>query len=459
MPNENRPQGANTKTNWDIKPYLAIGLTAVLVVIFCMVCFFLIFRYKELQDVTHRILEILQPIIFGLVFAYLINPIVVFLEKKISPLFGKSKKNVQVSKPTGKEGKQGTAESVSTEKGQGAAELYPVAKKNYARGISVVVAMVFVLLLITLLFVQVIPQLYASVEKLVRQLPEQRIAFLAWFDDFSRVNNEQYQYIASAVNTATEYITTWAKEVFLPQSGTFLTSLTSGVLSVVIVLMDLLIGLILAICLLLNKERLIGESKKLIYAIFPVRPANVFVKTLRKSNEIMSGYITGMIVNSVIVGIICYIIVRILHLPYAALVSVIMGVTNMIPFFGLLLGGIPTVFLIALVSPLQGLQFAIVVLVLREADSYLIKPKVLGDATGLSAFWIIVSTLVAGGLFGVTGMLLGVPVFAVIYYMVKKLVEYVLKKRKLPTATKEYTQVIKVEQDTGRLCYKESNKP
>ena len=221
------------------------------------------------------------------------------------------------------------------------------------------------------------------------------------------------------------------------------------------VLLNVLVGLIIAAYLLFSKEKFIGQSKKIVYAILPVRQANVIVHTVRKSNEIFGGFISGKILDSAIIGVLCYIVLSIMQMPYTLLVSVIVGVTNVIPFFGPFIGGIPSAIIIALASPIQGLYFVIFVIVLQQLDGNIIGPKILGDSTGLSPFWVVFAILVGGGLFGFTGMVLGVPAFAVVYYIISNVISYILRKRKLPDDTGVYIAATSVDLKTNRLVYEE----
>ena len=167
------------------------------------------------------------------------------------------------------------------------------------------------------------------------------------------------------------------------------------------------------------------------------------------------GFVSGKILDSAIIGVICYFGLVILRVPYSLLVAVIVGVTNVIPFFGPLIGAVPCFVLIGLADPIKGLYFLIFVLVLQQVDGNIIGPKILGDSTGLSSFWVIFAILVGGGLFGFMGMLFGVPTFAVIYYFIGEVVEYILRRRKLPEETNAYIRMQNVDTKTRELRYEE----
>lgn len=209
--------------------------------------------------------------------------------------------------------------------------------------------------------------------------------------------------------------------------------------------------------MLFGKETFAAQIKKMLYAGMQVERANMVLHITRKSNEIFGGFIIGKIIDSAIIGVLCFIGITILDMPYILLVSVIVGVTNVIPFFGPYIGAIPSTILIALADPLKGLYFLIFIIALQQLDGNVIGPKILGNSTGLSAFWVVFSILLGGGLFGFIGMIIGVPTFAVIYYIVKMVVEEKLKKKKLPPDTEHYGDVEYLEED-GEFTYLEETK-
>lgn len=215
----------------------------------------------------------------------------------------------------------------------------------------------------------------------------------------------------------------------------------------------MIVGLIISVYVMADQEHFAGQAKKIVYAMFkPVR-ANVIVDTVRKSNEIFSGFISGKILDSAIIGVLAYIVLAIMKMPDTVLVAVIIGVTNVIPFFGPFIGAVPSFIIIVLQNPIQGLYFLIFIVVLQQIDGNIIGPKILGSSTGLSAFWVVFAILVFGGLWGFPGMLLGVPLMAVIYYVAQKTVSYFLKKRGLTTDTLAYVYLTKVDKESNQPVY------
>ena len=244
--------------------------------------------------------------------------------------------------------------------------------------------------------------------------------------------------LASIVEEASDFVQNWMKTDLMEKVNLWMTQLTVGMIQMIREVFNFIIGIIVSIYVLFSKEKFQKQTKKLIYAVFRPGQANMILQIGGKSNEIFGGFIIGKIIDSLIIGVICFIGLSILNMPYTMLVSVIVGVTNVIPFFGPYIGAIPSAILILLADPLKGLYFIIFVIALQQFDGNVLGPKILGNSTGLSSFWVVFSILIAGGLFGIPGMLFGVPAFAVIYYIVNMLVNSILKKKELPTDTECY---------------------
>ena len=223
----------------------------------------------------------------------------------------------------------------------------------------------------------------------------------------------------------------------LPGAQQMLTTITGGVISgiwgLVSFAMDFLVGIIVSVYMLAMKEQSLARCCKLLYGVCKEAHARWIARAVRRADGIFSGFVRGKLLDSLIIGILCLIGCTILGMPYAPLVSLIVGVTNVIPFFGPFMGAVPSAFLILLVSPKKCLFFVIFVIVLQQFDGNILGPKILGDATGISSFWVVVAILVGGGFGGVLGMFLGVPVFACLQVLVKYLVDRRLRRRNMPT--------------------------
>lgn len=427
---EKKPQGKSgierkiedQKSKWDIRPYLAIALTVILIVVVCIAIFFLVYRYHGLTKAFGKIMNILQPVIIGFVIAYLLNPIMMFLERRI--LKALSKKERDEAK-----------------------------KKNIARGLATAGAMVIFLVVIAVLVILMVPQLVLSVQDLILTMGDKIDSLMSWVERFTIQGGKMEEMLGSLITEASDYITKWMEDKILNQE--FIASVTSGVYSVIKTIVNAVIGLIISVYILMKKENFVGQTKKLIYTIFKPRKGNIIVEVLRKSNSIFGGFFIGKIIDSIIIGFICFGGLWVLQMPYAVLVSVIVGVTNIIPVFGPYIGAIPSFILIFLVNPIQGVYFLIFIVILQQIDGNIIGPKILGDSTGLSPFWVIFAILVFGGLFGVVGMLFGVPIFAVIYYLVRRIADHFLRKSDLPVSSAEFVHVDRIDPETNEVIYKD----
>jgi predicted PurR-regulated permease PerM len=233
--------------------------------------------------------------------------------------------------------------------------------------------------------------------------------------------------------------------------NTLITGITSGVISVLSFLFDALIGLIVCIYILNSKERFAAQSKKLIYSMFDTERANEIIADARNVHRIFSGFISGKLLDSLIIGMISFVALSCMNMPYAVMISVVVGVTNIIPFFGPFIGAVPSAVIIFTVSPIKSLYFIIYILIIQQIDGNIIGPKILGNSTGLPSFWVLFAIVVGGGLFGFAGMLLGVPVFAVIYMFVSEGIVRALKKRGLPEDTDKYDDIMEIDPETHEI--------
>lgn len=414
-------------SDWDLMKYIVIALITFVTFCCCMLFFFLIYRYHGLTQYWQKLMNILQPIIMGFVVAYLINPVMVFLERHLLKFLQSRIKSEKKA-------------------------------KRVARSLGTAGALIFLLLIIFLLLDMMIPELLQSIQNLIINLPSEVNTFTEWMQGGLVGDGELAETLETSLVSATNFMETLFQEQILPQVNTYIASITSGVINIFKVLFNFIIGLIIAVYILMSKETFIGQGKKIVYTILPPKFGNRAIDMARISHRMFGGFISGKILDSVIIGVICYIGLIIMHMPYSLLVAVIVGVTNVVPFFGPYVGAVPSVILIALADPVKGLYFLIFIVILQQIDGNIIGPKILGDSTGLSSFWVVFAILVGGGLFGFMGMLLGVPTFAVIYYIAREVVAYVLRHRKLPESTRDYIYMTDIDLKTGKLRYKEDSK-
>ena len=402
------------KNSMNIKLFATIGLTVFLTFVACISVFFLILRYDGVADTWGRITSAGQPIIIGLVLAYLLNPIL----KKIEHLFDKC-----------------TAKKIKNEKN----------RKKMARAVGIIGSIVVLIAAIGLLLSLVLPALISNISSLTRTLPGQWNNILMYAQYMKISDTFLGASVENMMTEAINYARNWAQSEVLSVLQKFLSQITSGAMSLAITCLNVFIGLIVMVYVMGIKEKLVGQSKMIIYTIFKTKRANVIVDVLHKANEIFSGFISGKIIDSVIVGIICYIGCLLLSMPNATLVAVIIGVTNVIPMFGPYIGTVPSLILVAIESPIHAIYLLIFLIILQQIDGNIIGPKIIGSSTGLSSFWVMFAILIGSGLFGFIGMLISVPVFAVIYDIIKRIVHYVLEKKKLPLKAEAYASVVRIE--------------
>lgn len=415
MEEKNKPKNVTPRTKMKIKQYFMRGLTSFLVIVAGIACYFAFLRLDDIAGLLGKIGSILQPIILGFVFAYLLNPLVTIIENQIIKAFERKVK------------RKDKLQKVS-------------------RSIGIAGALLLAFAVVILLLNMVIPELYRSIRDLVMSLPHQ-INNAIDFLESERINDTVFSgTIKSVLENGAESFQLWLKTDLLTQINQMMSFVTVGVFSFLGTLFDIVVGVIVSVYILNSKEKFTGQCKKITYALLSRERANLVLQVTRKSHEIFGGFVIGKIIDSLIIGILCFIGLSILDMPYTLLVSVIVGVTNVVPFFGPYIGAVPSAILILLSEPIKGVYFIIFILILQQFDGNILGPKILGDSTGLSAFWVVFSILLGGGLFGFVGMIMGVPTFAVLYYLVNMFVEQKLERKKLPKASKEYEDIQYIEE-------------
>lgn len=410
------------RTASKLQQHLNRGMTAFLVVAASIVFYFAFLRFGHISGILGKIFQILKPIIYGFVLAYLLNPLMKMVENFIVKLLkGKIKKEERL--------------------------------KKFARGVGIFTALLFAGALIVALCNMILPELYRSIRNMVYTVPEQ---LNEWMERLSEMEFDDSTLALITKNVLTEttaFFENWIRSDLLRQINIWISGLTEGVISVVNELMNIVIGIIVSVYVLFSKETFAGQSRKVVYAVLKPEKANLVLHITRKSNEIFGGFIIGKIIDSAIIGVLCFIGLSILDMPYTLLVSVIVGVTNVIPFFGPYIGAIPSAILLLLTDPIKGLYFLVFIIFLQQLDGNIIGPKILGDSTGLSAFWVVFSILLGGGLFGFVGMIMGVPTFAVIYYLFQTFINQNLEKKHLPTDSAVYDDTSYVDAESGEFIH------
>ena len=411
--------------------YIGWGITAFAVIAAGVLFYFSIDYMGDLVKAIRSLMGILSPFIWGLVISYLLVPSMMMYERKLfRPLVASIKKRrpkVNLS-------------------------------KKLPRVLALILAEIVMLLLITALIYLIVPQVYDSISAIITNSP-------AYFESASKaIDNllhdfpEIEMYATKVFGNITETLTKWATNTLLPSMENIVTNITTGVFSVVKAVYNIVIGMIVSIYILYNKEPFIAHYRKALYCIFKPEKARKISSALRFADRTFMGFIVGKLLDSAIIGMICYVGCVVMRMPYDLLISVIIGVTNIIPFFGPFIGAIPSALLVLLVDPKMCLWFVIFIIVLQQIDGNIIGPKILGTSIGINGFWVLFSIVFFGGLFGFWGMLLGVPTFVIIYTAVERAVNRKLESRDLPTDASVYANLDYIDPVTHKPVPKRRGK-
>lgn len=383
--------------------YFKEGLMIFMVGVCLIGFYYIINNTTSISKGISRINDILMPFYMGIILAYLLSPTFNFTVKKIykwNPL-------------------------KFTETGS---------KYKFAQFIGVLVSMLVLCVIVYGFFRLVIPDLWISIKGIADGLPSTIDKVEAWVNENVKENPTLLAFLEGKLDNLGGTVLDWLQKNLL--SGT--EAVIYGVIGTLGTVVDVFVALIICVYLLTNKVNFIAQIKKIILAVFSKKKADDLFELGRLINYTFGGFVNGKLIDSLIIGILCFIAMSILGLPLPMLISVIVGITNIIPFFGPFIGAVPSTLIILIINPLDALKFAIMVLVLQQIDGNIIGPKILGKTTKLASFWVMFSIILGGGLFGFVGMILGVPVFAIIYTYVVRAINGRLKKKDLPTDTAVY---------------------
>lgn len=395
------------KLNEEKKKYIFIGLILFAVIACSMLFYYFLFHFEQVTSTFTSILKVLMPFIDGLVIAYLLSPIIDYIETKIEKV-----------------------------------DKYSPKTKSKIRGVNCFIVILSCILIIYGFLYSIIPEIRISIKNISDNYPtyEKNVN-----DFFVNIANEHPEFEAIYNQNIVEInkkVDSLIEEKILPGITDSLGTITSGIVGAVRAILNLLIGIIIAFYTMYNKEKFSGQCKKMCYAIMRRNTANGFIHNMRFTSKTFQNFIVGKLCDSIIIGLICFIAMVFLGLKeYALLVSVIIGVTNMIPLFGPFIGAIPSAILLFMDSPKSALVFIIMIIILQQFDGNILGPKILGSTTGLSGFWVIFAITIFGGWLGVLGWLVGVPIFAVIYSAIKAYVNTKLTEKGLSTNTEKYITV------------------
>ena len=399
--------------------YVKWGLTAVAVILVALVISLVFNKLGYIAVTIKAIVSTVSSVLYGVVMAFLTAPVYDKISDRLAKIFS---------------------------------SLFPKWKSpiKLAKFIATLACLVILIFVIFALIMMIIPELVNSISNVINYAPDGMLKLEDWLKDILNKNPDLEKLVIGNYQDISDRLSDFATTNVLPNVNTYIKNLSSGVLNALGVIVNIIIGMMVMMYLLNMKTTLASQAKKIVYAIAGVKIGNEIVTEARYIKDMFEKFIVGKIIDSIIIGIINYIFMAVIHMPYALLISVVVGVTNVIPFFGPFIGAIPSVVLLLLISPLTALQFAVWILVLQQVDGNIIGPKILGQTTGLPSFWVLFSILLFGGLFGIVGMIIAVPTWAIIYRTISRVSEYFLRKKGLEPDSKHYMDLDYIDEETKK---------
>ena len=377
------------------KRYLYLMLSGFGAISLSILLFFVLYRLRGIGELLQTITGILLPFIYGGVVAYLARPMCNVYEKFLR-------------------------------------RQLPEKLRGISTSAAVAGSLVTLLLIVYALGAMIFPQVYDSVVALGKTIPSRLESFILWAETTfgeSEYMDTLFDFFNTSYEKLYKQVDAWIRNDLFPQITTLLTSVSSSVISVLRSLYNLVIGLIVAVYVLSSRKRFARQSTLIVRSVLPEKWANAVLEEVTLMDRMFGGFIDGKILDSLIIGLLCYLGCWILRIPNMLLISVFVGVTNIIPFFGPFIGAVPSTLLVLIESPIKAVWFVIFVLVLQQLDGNIIGPRILGNKIGISGFWVMFAIVFFGGIWGIFGMVIGVPLFAVIYDLVRKLVKFGLRKK------------------------------
>ncbi|MDE6025279.1 MAG: AI-2E family transporter [Lachnospiraceae bacterium] len=408
------------------KNIIRVGVVFTISVCICITFGELIKEWKTIFGILGKAFSALTPIIIGFIFAFLLNPIMIYIRRGLAYIFSKIWKD----KP------------------------YNVLYHKTKVPSLIITLLIFIGILAGFLWM-VIPRIYESLKVLVDNMPGYLENAQAWVEKMFAKNEMLEGRFSEIINYIENNVMTIVEGKIMPNIDTIVLQISSGVMIGVKAVLNFFVGLIVTVYLLGSKDVLIAQGKKIIYCIFSKKTGNKILDGCAYINSVFGGFINGKILDSIIIGIICFIFTNVIDMEYAVLISVIVGCTNVIPFFGPFIGAIPGALLALMDAPIMCVIFVVFILVLQQFDGNILGPLILGDSTGISGIWVLISILVGGDLFGVPGMILGVPVFACIYAFFAVQLRDGLRAKNLSSKTEDYFRLTGFDDETGEPKYAE----
>lgn len=388
--------------------YIYAGITGFCVLAAVMICTFVFIHIDVVFTWINRLNSALMPVYIGFVIAYLLSPLVNKVERNIFiPLFYKIMKKRK-------------------------------AVRSASRAVSVAVVLLVSIVVLGWLIMLVVPEVVESIVSLTDSLPGYYQKIVNSVNEMKGKHPEVARQLAESTKAIYEPLFSLLQDKLVPTGTSAVAMISDGLISAMGVLFNIVIGIIISIYLMAGKERFCAQAKRMLYSVLPVRHAENILRLGKDVNWSFAKFFSGKIIDSIIVAILTFIVLSIAAMPYTALISVLVGVTNLIPFFGQYIGAIPSIVLVFLVSPVKGVLCTVLIIVIFQIDGNILGPKIIGESIGLGSFWILFSILVFGSLFGILGMICAVPVFAVVYRTVKSWSADRLRRKGLPQNTESY---------------------
>lgn len=385
----------------EFEKYIYLMLSGFGAIALSILFFFLLFKMNMVGGYIQAAVKTLMPFIYGCVMAYLIYPISQGITAYLDKLTGDKYKKITLS-------------------------------------VGIFLGLLIFGVGIYLLLWMLLPQLFDSITSIAASMPAMVESLSRWIGSLLSDNPELQQLANDALENSSAELQNWLTQTMIPKAQELITSLSASVLSVFWGLFDFVIGIIVCVYVLSSADKLKRQAKMIVSAVAPKKYVDSIFEITNEMDQCFGGFIRGKLVDSLIIGILCFVCVSIMDMPYPVLISTIVGVTNIIPFFGPFIGAIPSGILILTVSPIQALYFAIFIFILQQFDGNILGPAILGQSTGLGSIWVLFSILIFGDLFGFVGMIIGVPTFAVIYYLISKYVFKQLHEREMDGVVEDY---------------------
>lgn len=401
--------------------YFQWGLATFLIIIASFCLYYLMFHGYKLKESIHGLIGILMPVLFGIIIAYILTPVLNFIEYHILIPF--------LNKLNWKDSSR---------------------RKNFIRGMGILTSVFLLIFIVYTLISMLLSQIVPSLLNLVKNFDHYVNNFVNWLNKMLAEYPNVGDYIIKTVDNYSDELEKWMNDLLFNKTSNLIKTISVSTINILKVLWNVIIGFIISIYLLASKEKFAAQAKKITYALFSQNTANIIINNFRFTNRTFTGFLSGKILDSIIIGMFCFIGTSLMKTPYAALISVIIGVTNIIPFFGPYLGAIPSIILVFIVDPshpLNSVYFAIFIILLQQFDGNILGPKILGESTGLTGFWVIFAITFFGGLFGIFGMIIGVPIFAVIYAAIKSFINAKLLKKNMSRCTDDYMDVGAIDEN------------